>query len=88
MFFTKCAYHGEKTNGRMEGKGKFTFANGNHYVGDFMDGMFHGEGTVYFTPENGGGKYKAQWHEVRANPFLCAGCNVIRPPHPLCLAGT
>eukprot|EP00668_Euglena_longa_P044263 GGOE01058870.1.p1 GENE.GGOE01058870.1~~GGOE01058870.1.p1 ORF type:complete len:1182 (+),score=363.04 GGOE01058870.1:135-3548(+) len=45
----------------MEGGGKFTFANGNYYIGGFLDGAFHGEGTVFFTPENGGGTYKATW---------------------------
>ena len=48
---------------RMEGRGKFTFVNGNQYVGYFKDGMFHGAGTIYFTPENGGGRFIATWKD-------------------------
>eukprot|EP00667_Euglena_gracilis_P000756 EG_transcript_756 len=61
MYYTRCAHAGERTNGRMEGRGKFTFANGNYYIGGFLDGAFHGEGAIYFTPENGGGTYQATW---------------------------
>eukprot|EP00906_Rhabdomonas_costata_P032593 RCo045912 len=63
MFYTKCSYLGEKMNGRMEGRGKFTFANGNRYIGFFKDGVFHGQGTIYFTAENGGGKFTALWKD-------------------------
>ncbi len=34
--------------GRMDGRGKFTMANNNIYVGEFKDGQFHGKGTLYF----------------------------------------
>ena len=33
MYYTRCSHNGERTNGRMEGRGKFTFANGNYYIG-------------------------------------------------------
>ncbi|KAG4104771.1 MORN repeat-containing protein 5 [Neocallimastix lanati (nom. inval.)] len=45
-------------NGRIEGKGKFTFPDGNVYVGHFKDGEFHGKGTIFFK---NGGKYMAEW---------------------------
>ena len=28
------------------GKGTFTWANGDKYVGDWVDGDFHGKGTI------------------------------------------
>lgn len=34
--------------------------NQNVYVGEFRDGAFHGEGTIYF---HGLGKYEAQWDQ-------------------------
>ncbi len=43
---------------RFEGKGKYDFSTGTSYKGELKDGMFHGNGTLYF--ENGG-KYEATW---------------------------
>ncbi|ORY40421.1 hypothetical protein BCR33DRAFT_661781, partial [Rhizoclosmatium globosum] len=48
---------------RVEGKGKYTFPNGNVYVGDFKDGQFHGNGTIHMT---NGGRYDASWKDGRA----------------------
>ncbi|KAH0794908.1 MORN repeat-containing protein 5 isoform X1 [Histomonas meleagridis] len=42
----------------MNGKGEFTFSNGTRYVGEFLDGQFHGQGVLYYP---GRGCYKAQW---------------------------
>eukprot|EP00026_Physarum_polycephalum_P021455 Phypoly_transcript_24710.p1 GENE.Phypoly_transcript_24710~~Phypoly_transcript_24710.p1 ORF type:complete len:159 (+),score=31.25 Phypoly_transcript_24710:69-479(+) len=44
----------------MDGKGKYIFPDGSYYKGEMKDGMFHGQGTMYFK---GHGKYKAEWCE-------------------------
>lgn len=55
---------------RMEGHGKYHFADGSYYEGHFIDGMcvtlifakltfcrFHGTGVLYFKT----GKYEGEW---------------------------
>jgi len=42
----------------MEGNGTYIFDNGNRYEGEFLDGMFHGKGVIYFK---GAGKFEATW---------------------------
>ena len=42
----------------MHGKGKYIFANGNYYEGEFRDGVFDGDGTLYFKDK---GSFKAKW---------------------------
>jgi hypothetical protein len=63
MFYTRCSYDGQHTKDlkRMHGRGIFTFANGNKYVGTFHDGAFHGQGIIFFTDANGGGQYRGVW---------------------------
>ncbi|PRP87581.1 hypothetical protein PROFUN_04608 [Planoprotostelium fungivorum] len=58
MDLSGSTYDGERFNGRMHGKGTFTFANGNYYVGDFKDGEFDGEGILYIKDF---GQYAATW---------------------------
>ena len=54
-----CKYDGERSPvGTMDGKGEFTFPNGTKYVGEFVDGEFHGNGTLYLP---GRGRYEAVW---------------------------
>jgi hypothetical protein len=64
MFYTRCGYVGQNTKDqkRMHGRGIFTFSNGNKYVGTFHDGMFHGQGIIFFTEANGGGQYRGVWN--------------------------
>ena len=38
--------------GKKHGKGKFTWADGSFYEGDFVEGVFHGAGTYYFKEYN------------------------------------
>ncbi|VDK75518.1 unnamed protein product [Dibothriocephalus latus] len=47
----------------MEGKGTYKLPTGARYEGDMKDGMFHGEGTIYFTD---GSKYVG--HFVKGYP--------------------
>ena len=42
----------------MDGKGEFTFPNGTRYVGELVDGEFHGKGVLHFP---GRGRYEAEW---------------------------
>ena len=63
MYFSRCSYSGQHTKDqkRMHGRGIFTFANGNKYVGTFHDGAFHGQGIIFFTEQNGGGQFRGVW---------------------------
>ena len=52
-------YHGEWTDGVINGNGSFYFSNGDSYVGEYKDGKMHGKGV--FTWVNGdvyNGEYK------------------------------
>ncbi|XP_045196012.2 MORN repeat-containing protein 5-like [Mercenaria mercenaria] len=63
MEYTGSSYEGDRTNGRLEGKGNYTFPTETRYEGDLKDGMFHGKGTLYFP---NGSKYEASWEYGRA----------------------
>ncbi|XP_075900947.1 MORN repeat-containing protein 5 [Nelusetta ayraudi] len=52
------SYEGDMKNGRMEGKGEYTFPTGTRYVGETYNGMFHGHGVLHFP---NGSKYEAKW---------------------------
>lgn len=43
---------------RMQGTGEYTFSTGTKYVGEFKDGMFHGNGVMHFS---NGMKYEVTW---------------------------
>ncbi|XP_018607219.1 MORN repeat-containing protein 5 [Scleropages formosus] len=60
MEFTGSSYDGEYYNGRMEGKGEYTFPTGTKYIGEMKDGVFHGKGVLYFP---NGSKYEGTWEE-------------------------
>ena len=34
--------------GKFEGKGKFTFEDGEYYIGEFLNGNKNGKGTDYY----------------------------------------
>ena len=65
MFYTRESYSGQTTKDtkRMHARGIFSFANGNKYVGTFHDGMFHGQGIIFFTKANGGGQFRGTWKD-------------------------
>uniref|UniRef100_A0A3P8WPX4 MORN repeat-containing protein 5 n=1 Tax=Cynoglossus semilaevis TaxID=244447 RepID=A0A3P8WPX4_CYNSE len=58
MEFTGSSYKGPTINGRMEGRGEYTFPTETKYEGETKDGMFHGKGVLYFP---NGSKYEATW---------------------------
>src|SRR5882672_7783115 len=49
---------GNFRNGKLNGKGTYTFANGNRYQGDFLDGNFHGKG-IFTLPS--GNRYEGDF---------------------------
>ena len=53
----------QRKNGRMEGYGTYRFPSGTVYTGEFLDGEFHGEGTLQFADC---GKYHAKWEHGKA----------------------
>ena len=42
----------------MNGKGKYIYANGDHYIGQLLDDLPHGEGVHIVA---GGQVYAGQW---------------------------
>ncbi|XP_078128200.1 MORN repeat-containing protein 5 [Sander vitreus] len=58
MELTGSSYKGDIKNGRMDGKGEYTFPTETTYEGEMKDGMFHGKGVLHFP---NGSKYEATW---------------------------
>ncbi|XP_041368546.1 MORN repeat-containing protein 5-like [Gigantopelta aegis] len=58
MEYMGSSYDGDYKNGRMEGKGVYTFPTETRYEGDMYDGMFHGRGTLYFPNKS---QFEAEW---------------------------
>ena len=58
MNLTKSRYEGEYREGWFDGKGTFYYSDSHYYVGDFVKGEFHGEGTLV-SPT---GSYKGKWN--------------------------
>ena len=56
-------YKGEFRNGMFNGKGTFTFQDGEKYVGDFIDGTYNGQGTLTVN----GGKYNGEFKDGYRN---------------------
>ena len=53
----------EDTSSSPSGKGTYKLASGIIYEGEFMDGMFHGQGALIFPDD--GGKVVGVWKEGR-----------------------
>ena len=51
-------YEGEFRLNNFDGKGKYTYINGNVYEGDFKDDCFHGKGTFYYSD---GKRFSDMW---------------------------
>ncbi len=58
IFFQNENYIGDLIAGKKEGKGTFTYPNGDTYIGEFKNNLFHGQGILYFT---GGERYEGEW---------------------------
>nr|XP_040054400.1 MORN repeat-containing protein 5 [Gasterosteus aculeatus aculeatus] len=63
MEFIGSSYNGGTKNGRMDGKGEYTFPTTTKYEGEVKDGMFHGKGVLHFS---NGSKYEATWENGKA----------------------
>ena len=55
----KIIYEGDWINNKREGNGKYIFENGEYYIGQFKNGLFHGKGIYYYS--NGKIKKKGNW---------------------------
>ncbi|XP_032979436.1 MORN repeat-containing protein 5 isoform X1 [Rhinolophus ferrumequinum] len=61
MQYTGSKYIGEYVHGRMEGNDvEYILPTETRYVGEMKDGMFHGQGTLYFPS---GSRYEAIWEK-------------------------
>ena len=54
------SYEGEYAHGRYNGAGRYENDQG-VYVGDFDNGHFHGDGSLYLPQEKGGGRWEGYW---------------------------
>lgn len=50
-------YEGGYVAGRFDGHATYESAHGGKYIGDFVDGLYHGEGTLYVK----NGYFKGEW---------------------------
>ena len=55
-------YEGQMRDGRRNGRGTFTYADGNRYEGEFRDGKIHGRGTYAWA---NGERYKGEWRDEK-----------------------
>ena len=55
----KITYEGEWVNDKHEGYGKFIYANGEYYIGEWKNALKHGKGTMYYSNKNI--KYEGDW---------------------------
>lgn len=51
-------YEGEMRGGKMNGRGTYTWPNGNRYEGEVRDGYFQGQGVQTWT---NGDRYEGEW---------------------------
>ena len=65
-------------NGIQNGKGKFSFSNGDEYEGTFKNGLFDGEGQANFSNgEKYVGQYKMIFPMVKACKFFQMEINLL-----------
>ena len=55
----KIKYEGNFINGKKEGNGKYYWEDGQHYIGQFNNGLRHGKGIEYY--KNGKIKKKGKF---------------------------
>ncbi|KAG5505484.1 hypothetical protein GH5_03513 [Leishmania sp. Ghana 2012 LV757] len=78
MEFIQCSYLGQHTpdGRRFHGLGRYTFPNGDVYLGGMQDGQFHGNGVVFFRDRLCGSDGGGGGSPARASPAS------PRPPPP------
>ncbi|KAG5479279.1 hypothetical protein LSCM4_01871 [Leishmania orientalis] len=78
MEFIHCSYLGQHTadGRRFHGLGRYTFPNGDVYLGGMQDGQFHGNGVVFFRDRLCGSDGGGGGSPARASPAS------PRPPPP------
>ena len=54
-------YEGDFKEGKPNGIGKCVYDNGNYYIGEFLNGIKHGKGKIYY--KNGHIKYEGDFRE-------------------------
>lgn len=59
-------FSGPRREGRMEGRGTYTDANGNRYEGEWRDGRRHGRGTQTWP---NGSRYEGEWRDDRPDGY-------------------
>ncbi len=60
-------YTGERnSDGKPNGQGTATYADGGTYTGKWKDGQFHGQGTL--TLADGTVAYSGQWKDGKVAP--------------------
>ena len=52
-------YEGDFINDKREGNGKCIIEDGEYYIGQYKNGLFHGKGIVYYS--NGNIRKKGNW---------------------------
>ena len=55
-------YEGQWKNDRRDGKGSYTWPDGNKYVGEYADGKQEGRGVVTWAD---GTKFDGEWKDGR-----------------------
>ncbi len=85
-----CAIHNSAS--KFDGRGRYFFANGDRYEGEFSGGQRSGEGIMFFT---NGGYREGRWENDRPVGEVCADqglfvvdlyrfqCHVERAHHPV-----
>ena len=56
--YKKEKYEGEYVNDKFEGNGKYTYGNGEYYVGEWKNGLRNGKGKFY---KNGNIRYEGDF---------------------------
>ncbi len=62
LTFDTGKYVGEVKEGKLHGKGTYTYVNGDKYVGEYKDGEMNGQGTATFA---NGDKYVGEHKMVK-----------------------
>jgi TonB family protein len=59
-------YHGDYRDGKPNGRGTYTSANGNRYEGEYRNGLRHGRGVYTYA---NGGRYEGEYRDGKPHGF-------------------